>query len=150
LEENAVSCTIALIWQSKIRILGDCFPMRFMIGFFIAILLASGATVAAQDKKPPRRLVFPSKAGDVTFNHMAHLKREKGHCTECHDKLWPHSAKVPVKSSAGCRTCHRVDGKSFEMKGNCIKCHATKGAADRYANPEAIPQNARPSGVKMV
>ncbi len=106
------------------RILGDCLPVRFAIAFFITISLASGATAATQHKKPPRRLVFPSKAGGVNFNHAAHLKREKGDCTQCHDKLWPKSAKVPVKSSAGCGTCHHADGKSFEMKGNCIKCHA--------------------------
>jgi c(7)-type cytochrome triheme protein len=105
--------------------------MRFVIGLFITIALAGGATVAAQHKKPPRRLMFPSKAGDVTFNHTAHLKREKGDCTKCHDKLWPQSASAPVKSSAGCGACHHADGKSFEMKGNCVKCHATKGSIDR-------------------
>jgi len=108
--------------------------MRFVIGFIITISLASGAIVAAQDKKPPRRLVFPSKAGNVTFNHAAHLKREKDDCTRCHDKLWPQSAKVPIKSSAECSTCHHADGKSFEMKGNCIKCHGTKGATDRRSS----------------
>jgi c(7)-type cytochrome triheme protein len=105
--------------------------MRLASAFFVTILLANGTAVRALDKKPPRRLVFSSKAGDVTFNHAAHLKREKGDCTKCHDKLWPQSAKVPVKSSAGCSTCHHAEGKSFEMKGNCIKCHATKANSDR-------------------
>jgi c(7)-type cytochrome triheme protein len=105
--------------------------MRLVITFLITISLASVGTVTAQDKKPPRTLVFPSKAGEVTFNHAAHLKREKDDCATCHDKLWPQSAKVPVKSSAGCGTCHHAEGKSFEMKGNCIKCHAAKGNADR-------------------
>jgi c(7)-type cytochrome triheme protein len=109
----------------------DGILMRFVMAFFISISLTPAAAVAAQDKKPPFRLVFPSKAGDVTFNHAAHSKREKGDCTTCHDKLWPQSAKVPVKSSDGCSTCHHANGKSFDMKGNCIKCHAAKGGTAR-------------------
>jgi c(7)-type cytochrome triheme protein len=105
--------------------------MRYVIAFFLAISLVSGTAAAAKEKKPPARLVFPSKAGNVTFNHAAHLKREKGDCTKCHDKLWPQSAKIPVKSSDGCKACHHAQGESFEMKGNCDKCHAAKGATDR-------------------
>ena len=109
----------------------DCFPMRLVIAFFITLLLASGTTVGDQPKKPPRRLVFPSKAGDVTFNHTAHVKREKRNCSECHPQLWPQSADVPLTSSDGCKACHHASGKSFEMKGNCVKCHATKAATDQ-------------------
>jgi hypothetical protein len=42
---------------------------RFVIMFCIVIWFASGATMATPAKKPPRTLVFPSKAGDVTFRH---------------------------------------------------------------------------------
>jgi c(7)-type cytochrome triheme protein len=101
--------------------------MRYAIAFFMAVVLVRIATVAAEDKKPPVRLVFPSKAGEVVFDHAAHQKREKGDCTKCHDKLWPKSARAPLKSSAGCRTCHKAGGVSFEMKGNCKKCHAAQG-----------------------
>jgi c(7)-type cytochrome triheme protein len=94
----------------------------------MTVALVRSATVAAEGKKPPARLVFPSKQGEVTFDHAAHLKREKGDCTPCHDKLWPQSTKEPLKSSAGCRTCHRAGGASFEMKGNCNKCHPAAAA----------------------
>ena len=97
--------------------------MRYLIAFSLAVSLLSAAGAAAQGNKPPDKLVFQSKTGDVTFDHPAHLAREKGDCTVCHDKLWPQSAKVPLKSSAGCGTCHHAGGKSFEMKGNCKKCH---------------------------
>jgi c(7)-type cytochrome triheme protein len=105
--------------------------MWFAMALFITLAPSSGAAAAGQGNKPPLKLVFPSKAGDVTFNHAAHLKREKGDCTRCHDKLWPQSAKVAVKSSDGCSTCHHAGGKSFEMKGNCTRCHAAKGATER-------------------
>jgi c(7)-type cytochrome triheme protein len=88
----------------------------------IDALVAFGA-VAAEDNKPPGKLVFPSKVGDIPFDHPAHVKRDQGSCTTCHDKLWPQSAKVPLKSSAGCRTCHQAGGKAFDMKDNCKRRH---------------------------
>ena len=101
--------------------------MRYLAAFAMTVALVGGALAADQEKKLPGHLVFPSKAGDVIFDHPAHVKREKSDCTTCHDKLWPQSAKVEIKSSSGCATCHQADGKSFEMKGNCKKCHPSGG-----------------------
>ena len=112
----------------------DLKTKRFVIMFFMMIWFASGATPAIPATNPPHSLMFPSKSGDVTFNHAAHLKRQNGACTTCHNRLWPQSAKVQVKSSDGCSTCHHADGKSFEMKGHCTRCHVTKVGTDRYRN----------------
>jgi hypothetical protein len=38
----------------------------------IVALVAFGA-VAAEDNKPPGKLVFPSKVGDIPFDHPAHV-----------------------------------------------------------------------------
>jgi c(7)-type cytochrome triheme protein len=103
--------------------------MRQVLGWFLAVVLITGIAIAADDPKPPLKLVFPSKSGPVEFDHAAHLEREKGHCAACHDKLWPQSAKEPLKSSDGCRTCHKAGGKSFPMQDNCKKCHTTDPAA---------------------
>jgi c(7)-type cytochrome triheme protein len=102
--------------------------MRFTLAILLSVAL-TGAGVAAADgeKRPPARLVFHSKAGDVLFNHRAHAAREKRECGVCHDELWPASTARPLASSAGCRTCHRADGKAFDMKGNCQKCHPGNG-----------------------
>jgi len=102
--------------------------MRYVIAPIVLVLLAGGATPAAQDQKPPEKLVFQSKGGEVTFTHAAHVRRENGACATCHAKLWPQSAAEPLTNSDGCRTCHRNDGKAFEMKGNCVKCHPGGGA----------------------
>jgi c(7)-type cytochrome triheme protein len=91
---------------------------------FACLTLAIAAIAADEkEKKPPEKLVFHSKAGDVPFSHAEHVKREKGDCTVCHDKLWPQSSQVPLKGSTGCRTCHHPGGKSFETKTNCERCH---------------------------
>ena len=90
----------------------------------VLVLVAAAALVGAQ----PQKLVFQSKRGDVVFAHAAHVAREKGGCATCHPKLWPQSAKEPLKSSDGCRTCHKAGGPAFESKGNCAKCHPDAGA----------------------
>jgi c(7)-type cytochrome triheme protein len=96
--------------------------MRRLILFLV--VFSCLPMLIAQGKTPPAKLVFPSKSGDITFDHAAHAKRAKGGCKGCHDGLWPQSAKAPLKSSDGCRTCHQAGGKAFEMKGNCARCHA--------------------------
>lgn len=100
--------------------------MRSAPALILIVTLALATAVAGAEKKPPRTLSFPSKAGDITFTHRKHANREKGNCATCHDKLWPKSARVAPESSAGCKTCHHADGRSFEMKGNCARCHAAK------------------------
>jgi len=101
---------------------------RSAIAFLTAVTLVGGAVVAAQDKKPPEKLVLKAKGGDVVFTHATHIDREKGACATCHEKLWPQSAAEPLKSSDGCRTCHHAGGRAFEMQGNCVKCHPSAKA----------------------
>ena len=60
--------------------------VRHAIALFVAIALVGSATIAAQDKKPPEKLVLQNKGGDVTFTHAAHINREKGECATCHEK----------------------------------------------------------------
>ncbi len=107
--------------------------MRYAIALLAAVTLVGGAVAVAQDRKPPEKLVFQSKGGDVTFTHAAHVNREKGECATCHEKLWPQSAKEPLKSSEGCRACHQAGGKAFEMPGNCVRCHPTVSSPPRTA-----------------
>jgi c(7)-type cytochrome triheme protein len=97
--------------------------MRHVLASIVAVTFVGSVMVAAQDQKPPEKLVFQSKRGDVIFAHAAHVDREKGECATCHPKLWLQSSKEPLKSSDGCRTCHHAGGAAFEMKGNCVKCH---------------------------
>ena len=101
--------------------------MRNVIAILGAVALAGLGSVAAQDKKPPERIVFQSKQGATQFLHARHIEREKGECVSCHDKQWPKSTAEPLKSSDGCRTCHKADGKAFAMAGNCDRCHPKDG-----------------------
>jgi len=97
--------------------------MRYAIALFVAATLVGGAVLAAQDAKPPEKLVFHNKGVETVFTHAAHIDREKGECATCHTKLWPQSTKEPLPSSDGCKTCHSAGGRAFEMQGNCVKCH---------------------------
>ena len=110
--------------------------MRYLIAMFALSVVALG--VLAQEKKPPAKLVFEAKLGNVTFDHAAHLKRAKGDCKVCHDSLWPQekvalSFKAAVHKTAeashtSCGFCHTPGGQAFESKGNCNKCHVKAAA----------------------
>ena len=105
---------------------------------YTTLLLFSISIIAAlallgQDKKPPEKIVFEAKPGNVTFVHATHLKAVKGDCKVCHDALFKQE-KAPLDFKAGmhkpaeaaktsCGHCHNADGPAFESKGNCAKCH---------------------------
>ncbi|MEW5978598.1 MAG: c(7)-type cytochrome triheme domain-containing protein [Acidobacteriota bacterium] len=110
--------------------------MRLVV---LAVLMGglAGLSVAGfsqeSKKKPPAQIVFEAKLGKVTFDHAKHVEREKNDCKVCHDKLFPQS-KAPLNFGKGmhkpaeaaktsCAACHVADGKAFESKGNCKKCH---------------------------
>jgi c(7)-type cytochrome triheme protein len=110
--------------------------MRYLIALYVLSVAALG--VLAQEKKPPLKLVFEAKNGNVTFDHAAHLKREKNDCKVCHDKLFKQE-KAPLNFKAGmhkpaeaahasCGACHTTGGAAFETKGNCNKCHVKAAA----------------------
>ncbi len=99
----------------------------------IAILMA-GSVLVGQEKKPPDKLTFAAKNGNVTLDHASHVKAAKGDCKACHVKLFAESATAPLNFKAGmhkpaetaktsCGFCHHAGGAAFESKGNCAKCH---------------------------
>lgn len=105
----------------------------------VIAVLAGFFGVAAQQtpKKPPEKLPFKSAMGNVTFDHAAHVAREKGDCKVCHESLFKQSATAPLNykanmhktaeaSKSACAHCHVAGGKSFETKANCQKCHVKK------------------------
>lgn len=107
--------------------------VRLSIAAFICTGLMGGL-ILAQEKKAPDKLVFPTKMGNVTFDHAAHVKRANNDCKACHVKLFEESAKTPLNFKAAmhktaetaqtsCGACHHPAGTAFESKGNCGKCH---------------------------
>jgi c(7)-type cytochrome triheme protein len=114
--------------------------MRALTATFTFLLIAiTGLSISAQQPKPPEKLTFKAKMGDVLFDHAQHVKAAKNNCTTCHDKLWPQSATAPLNFKAGmhkpaeakhtsCGFCHHPGGGSFATKDNCNRCHK-KGAA---------------------
>ena len=110
--------------------------MRYLITLLAAFVIG-GMGLAAPAPKPPAKIVFTAKTGNVTYDHAAHAKREKDKCETCHPKLFPQS-RAPINFKAGmhkpaekamtsCGACHRAGGTAFATTGNCAKCHV-KGA----------------------
>lgn len=112
---------------------------RLFVLLLTSLLLVSLAAIALQaasadGKKPPEKLVFETKMGNVTFPHAEHIKRVGGDCTVCHDKLFKQSTAAPLGFKKGmhkpaeanktsCGACHHEGGKAFPTKGNCKRCH---------------------------
>jgi c(7)-type cytochrome triheme protein len=103
-----------------------------MARLLIAIL--SLGYLAGAPVKPPEKLVFETKMGNVTFDHQAHVKAAKGECATCHPKLFQQSKTAPLNFKAAmhktaegnkssCGACHRPGGAAFETKANCKRCH---------------------------
>jgi c(7)-type cytochrome triheme protein len=98
----------------------------------VLLALAAGFPVLLA-QNAPEKMVFPSKMGNVTFDHNAHGKRANNNCAACHDKLFPQSTaplnfkasmhKTAEAAKTSCGGCHNPGGVAFESKGNCGKCH---------------------------
>ncbi|MCL4402442.1 MAG: hypothetical protein M1436_07255 [Acidobacteria bacterium] len=109
--------------------------MRSLITCCLAALwIICGLAASGQVKKPPEKLTFKAKNGNITFNHAAHVKREKGNCAVCHPKIFPQDVSAPLNWKAGmhkkaevahtsCGFCHHPGGQAFGVTGNCAKCH---------------------------
>ena len=92
----------------------------------------------AEEKAPPKEIVFETKNGPVTFDHAKHAERVSNDCKTCHPAVFKqekgdlgykagmHKTAEAAKSS--CAACHVAGGKAFESKANCAKCHAKKAA----------------------
>jgi c(7)-type cytochrome triheme protein len=101
-----------------------------MHAILLGLLLAGlPAAPVGPSKTPPTKLVLAANNGPVMYNHAAHLARQKGDCGFCHNRLWPQSAKAPVRSGAACGSCHLRGGRAFTMKGHCQRCHGAESAA---------------------
>jgi len=108
------------------------------LSLFVALLFCFAVIgLQAADDKGPAEIVFETKNGNVTFPHAKHVESMKGDCTACHDAIFPEDKtaelnykkamhKTAEKEMTSCGTCHHPDGKSFESKGNCAKCHEKK------------------------
>ncbi len=105
-----------------------------MVSLAFASGLLGTLALMGQQKAAPPKLTFVTKNGNVTFDHAAHVMREKGDCAACHPKLFAQDAKAPLNykaalhrtaetSMTSCASCHRMGGAAFESKGNCAKCH---------------------------
>ena len=109
--------------------------MQRLFSLLVASFLVAALLGIAADK-PPEKLVFATKMGNVTFQHAKHLERAKNDCKVCHDKLFQQSAKAPLNYKAAmhktaeagktsCGACHVAGGSAFATVGNCTnnKCH---------------------------
>ncbi len=104
-----------------------------MLSFNLMAGLVALVLIGLAAEKPPEKLVFETKMGNVTFQHAKHIARANNYCATCHPKLFPQS-RAPINFKAGmhkpaeanktaCGACHYAGGPAFATAGNCAKCH---------------------------
>ncbi len=83
-----------------------------------AFALAIAAPVLAAP--PPETVVIPSKNGDITFPHKAHMKQG---CKACHPAK-PEKITFANKEEGHklCGSCH-AEKKAGPQEKECAKCH---------------------------
>jgi c(7)-type cytochrome triheme protein len=108
--------------------------MRLLLPLLALLTLILGSGFGAEEKKPPAKMTFESKMGNVTFDHAAHIRREKNECKNCHPSVFKQDAKAPLNfkpamhkpaenAHISCGFCHAIGRKAFPSAGNCAKCH---------------------------
>jgi c(7)-type cytochrome triheme protein len=111
--------------------------MRVLFALLFALAWMTLTTSQAQEKKPPEKLVFETKMGNVTFDHAKHVERAKKDCSTCHEKLFKQSKAAPLgykekmhqvaeANKTACAHCHVAGGAAFASKGKCNTCHVKK------------------------
>jgi c(7)-type cytochrome triheme protein len=111
--------------------------MRVLFALLFALAWITLTPSQAQEKKPPEKLVFETKMGNVTFDHAKHLERAKNDCATCHEKLFQQSKTAPLNykekmhqvaeaNKTSCAHCHVEGGMAFATKGKCTTCHVKK------------------------
>ncbi len=128
--------------------------MRYLLST-IAVLALAGMGLVAQEKKAPAKLTFEAKTGNVTYDHAAHVKREKNDCKVCHDAVFQQSKAAPLNFKAGmhkpaeaakksCGFCHHAGGKAFGTMGNCAKQQVP-----RQGGREGLNRTVKVSGASL-
>jgi c(7)-type cytochrome triheme protein len=101
---------------------------RYFIALFLLVALPTVASAAWTQKT----VVFKTEsAGNVAFEHAAHLKKRSTHCTSCHNYIFnivPSKnlffTMADMEKGEACGGCHNGD-IAFSVKSNCATCHLT-------------------------
>jgi hypothetical protein len=112
----------------------------FLVVFF---LLGVGGYVFIRDAEP-KKIVMPSQAGTVIFDHVQHASEEAADidCNMCHHQVKPcgecHNAQKEVSSISrpdafhgNCGECH----SEVEEEESCNMCHKTVGKNKEQVSP---------------
>lgn len=85
---------------------------------------------SARKPETPIRIDFKSTAGNVLFDHKAHIEDYGLDCTDCHHEFDESEQKKPQ----ACSVCHTGDetGEAFKRPDafhqQCIGCHEDSGS----------------------
>ncbi|HJV34930.1 cytochrome c3 family protein [Geomonas sp.] len=110
-----------------------------------AFSVADSKSCSRCHKGAPRSVDYKVKnAGDVTFNHTAHVAKMNGDCHGCHNAkvITGKDGRVTMaemEKGKTCGACHN-DKKAFTVVGNCGRCHKGMKTHDIVFKPKGISE----------
>jgi hypothetical protein len=96
--------------------------LRTAYGLALILLVVGIVCYAATPLSPPKtplRMVFPTVAGSVWFDHQTHTSAT-GYGLACGDC---HHHPQDADDTRACGSCHAAPAQAEAVKGVCIECH---------------------------
>lgn len=98
---------------------------KILVVVFLVVFSLLGIVGYSIRDAEPKKIVLPSQAGTVIFNHTVHVSDEYGiECDMCH-----HTMTEETEKPKSCGKCHNAQKKGSDISradafhGNCGECH---------------------------
>jgi hypothetical protein len=96
--------------------------MKLLAAALLILATFSGAVLAAEIVDG--RMVFPSKNGNVLFDHQKHIRIVKENCEVCHERSGGIKAFGRAYAHDVCIGCHQPKGEDPGGPILCEGCHS--------------------------
>ena len=106
-----------------VKYLRSFHPEKLVLIVFLVVFSILGI-IGYSIRAEPKKIVLPSQAGSVIFDHVLHLEYSED-CSNCHHTMTEETAKVKP-----CGKCHNPQKKGSELMRsdafhqNCGECHS--------------------------
>ena len=96
---------------------------KILVVVFLVVFSLLGIVGYSIRDAEPKKIVLPSQAGTVIFDHVIHVEQELD-CDLCH-----HTMTEETEKPKSCKRCHNAQKKGSDISradafhGNCGECH---------------------------
>ncbi len=102
---------------------------KILVIVFLAAFSMLGIIGYSIRDAEPKKIVLPSKAGTVIFDHVTHVDTCDNECVLCHHTMPEEAKPEEAEKPKPCGKCHNAQKKGSDIlrsdafHGNCGGCH---------------------------